>query len=169
MKNTTGAFYQMLGQSRLGRNLALLYCLISVVVAILIIEEPAYSVPAILGGLAMLWSFISHLPIEKPDHTMSLVQLQKAICNFRMHTAAHAKYDISIVALWLLTLAPICLKYTHNISLYSDPKALSVFGVISVVVLAFMVASSRKTYKANDLKLRNTEAYLAELIEFEKR
>jgi uncharacterized membrane protein len=168
MENATGEFNKLLSQSRLGRNLALLYCLISVVIAILIFEETAYSVPAILGGLAMLWSFISHLSIEKPDHAMSLVQLQKKIGNFRIHTATHAKYDILIVALWLLTLAPIFLKYTHNISLYSDLKALAVFCVISVVVLAFMVAVSRKMYQKNELKLRNTEAYLAELIEFEK-
>ncbi len=82
--------------------------------------------------------------------------------------AANAKYDISIVALWLLTLAPICLKYMYNISIYTDLKVLSIFCLISVVVLTLITALSRKTYKENDQKLKNAEAYLAELIEFEK-
>jgi len=168
MENTTGEFKKLLSQSLLGRNLALVYCFISIVMAILMIEEIAYSIPAILGGLAMLWSFISHLSIEKPNHKVSIVQLQKTICNFRVHMAANAKYDMAIVALWLLTLAPICLKYVYNISLYSDLKALSIFCLISVVVLTLIIAFSRKTYKEYDQKLKNAAANLSELIEFEK-
>src|SRR5699024_9861702 len=123
---------------------------------------------AILGGLAMLWSFISHLAIEKPNYTDSLVQLQKTICNFRIHMAANAKYDIAIVAFWLLTLAPIYLKLVYKISLYTNLKALSIFILIAAVVLTLMIAVSRKTYKKYDQKLKNSEAYLAKLIQFEK-
>ena len=169
LENTTGAFNKLLNKSLIGRNLALLYCIISIGTAILIIEEIAYSLPAILGGLAMLWSFVSHLAIEKPNYTVSLVQLQKTICNFRIHMAANAKYDIAIVAFWLLTLAPIYLKYVYNISLYTNLKALSIFFLISVVALTVMTAVSRKTYKKYDQILKNSEAYLTKLIEFENR
>ena len=169
LENTTGAFNKLLNKSLIGRNLALLYCIISIGTAILIIEEIAYSLPAILGGLAMLWSFVSHLSIEKPNYTVSLVQLQKTICNFRIHMAANAKYDIAIVAFWLVTLAPIYLKYVYNISLYTNLKALSIFFLISVVALTVMTAVSRKTYKKYDQILKNSEAYLTKLIEFENR
>ena len=168
VENTTGEFDKMLSIALLGRNMALIYCFISIAMALLMMEEMAYSLPAIVGGLAMLGSFVSHLSLEKPNYKLSLVQLQKTIYKFRIHTAANAKYDMAIVALWLLTLAPICLKYSYNISLYSDLKALSIFCLISVVVLTLIIALSRKTYKENDQKLKNAEAYLAELIAFEK-
>jgi len=167
MENTTGEFNKILSISLLGRNMALIYCFISIVMAILMIEEIGYSLPAILGGLAMLWSFISHLSIEKPNYKDSVVQLQKTICNFRIHMAANAKYDISVVALWLLTLAPIYLKYFYNISLYNNLKALFIFCLISAVVLTLMITLSRKMYKEYDQKLKNAEANLSELIVFE--
>jgi hypothetical protein len=168
MESATGEFNKLLSQSLLGRNLALVYCLISLAMAIKVIEEFAYSLPAILGSFAMLWSFISHLSIEKPDYMGSVIKLQKTICKFRVHMAANAKYDISIAALWMLTFVPVFLKSISNISFYSDPKVLSVFCLISVVVLTLMIVLSRKTYKENTRKLKQTEAYLAELIEFEK-
>lgn len=168
MENITGEFNKIYNVSVLGRNMALVYGIVSIVFAILMIEELVYSLPAIVGGFAMLGSFISHLGIEKPNYTVSLVQLQKTICQFRIHTANNAKYDMGIVALWLLTLAPVYLKYILNLSVYNDPKAFSVFALIAVVVITLMVALSRKMYKENDQKLRNSEAYLAQLIQFEK-
>ncbi|KAA5540331.1 hypothetical protein [Adhaeribacter rhizoryzae] len=169
LENTTGAINKIINKSLIGRNLALLYCFISIGTAVMIIEEIAYSLPAIMGGLAMLWSFVSHLAIEKPNYTVSLVQLQKTICNFRIHMAANAKYDIAIVAFWLLTLAPIYLKYIYKIPVYSNPKALSIFVLISVVVLTVMIAVSQKAYKKYDQILKNSEAYLSKLIEFENK
>ena len=167
MENTTGEFNKIFKISVLGRNTALVYCFISIIMATLIIEEIAYSLPAIIGGLAMLGSFLSHLSIEKPNYMDSLIQLQKTIRSFRIHTAAHAKYDIFIVILWFFTLAPVHLKYFYNVSLYSDHKTLAIFCLISFVFLTLITALSLKTYKENDQKLKNAEAYLAELIEFE--
>ena len=169
MDNTTGEFNKILHLSLLGRNMALIYCLISIGMAILIIEEIEFSLPAIVGGLAMLGSFVSHLSIEKPNYMGSLVQLQKTICKFRIHTAAHAKYDMAIVVLWMLTFYPIFFRYIFNKSIYSDLKSLSILCLILVVVLTVIIALSRKMYKENDQKLKNAESYLAKLIEFEKK
>ena len=168
MENITGEFNQLLQKSLLGRNLALVYCFISITMAILMLKEIAYSLPVLIGGLAMLWSFVSHLSIEKLNYNDSVVQLQKKICRFRMHTAAHAKYDMAIVALWLLTLAPVFLKRSYNIALYSNLKALSIFCLVSGIVVTLIITLSRKTYKEYDQKLKNSEAYLTELIKFEK-
>lgn len=168
MENTTGEFSKILKISLRGRNLALVYCLISIGLAILMIEELAYSLPAILGGLAMLWSFISHLSIQKPNDAGSLIQLQNAISRFRTHLADNAKYDISIVALWLLTVTPIYLKYVCNFSVYGDVKAFSIFCLIAGAGLTLMIGFSQKAYKEFDRKLKNSEDALAELIEFEK-
>ncbi len=168
MKDATGQINKIVSLATFGRNMALVYCCISIGMAIFMIEALEYSMPAIIGGLAMLWSFISHLSLEKPDYNESIIKLQKATCTFRIHLAANAKYDIFIVALWFLSLGPIALKIGYNISLYNDPKALAIFCLVAIVSLTVIIALSRKTYKEHDRTLKKSEAYLAELIGFEK-
>jgi len=158
-------FNKLLNLSRLGRNLALVYCLISLAMAIRIGEDLAYCLPAILGGFAMLGSFISHLAIEKPKYNASPVQLHKAIGKFRLHTAATARYDVAITAFWMLTFLPAFLKAFLNISLYDDPTTLFGFCLISLLVQSLLIALGLKTYREVNGKLKQAEAYLASQID----
>jgi hypothetical protein len=168
LDNATGEIDKIISISLIGRNMALVYCFVSTGMAIFMIETIEYSIPTIFGALAMLWSFISHLPIKKLDYKDSIVQLQKTICTFSVHTAANAKYDILIVALWFLTIVPICLKIVSDVSLYNDRKALAIFCLVAGITLTLMTALSRKLYAEYDRTLKKSEAYLAELINFEK-
>lgn len=166
---TIGTYDKLLKQSLVGRNLALVYCGISIWMALIVIKEIEYSIPAIIGALAMLWSFISHLSIEKSDYgKISLVELQKSICKFRIHTATMAKYDSSIVFLWLLTLAPIFIKIFYNISIYSNFKYLSVFCLFSFVFIILIWVLGHYVYQKYERQLKQSEADLNEIIEFEK-
>lgn len=167
MENATGEVDKIIETSMAGRNMALVYCFISTGMAIFMIEAIAYSIPAIVGGLAMLWSFVSHLSIKKLDYKNPIVQIQKAICTFRAHTAANAKYDILVVALWILTIVPIILKVVFNMSVYNDHKGLAIFYLIAGIPLALIIVLSRKLYAENDRSLKKAESYLAALIEFE--
>jgi hypothetical protein len=164
-----GEFDKFLKVSILGRNMALIYCAISLVMSSVVIEEIEYSIPGIIGGLTMLWSFIHHLSIEKPDYSnISLIELQKSICKFRIHLSSSAKYDISIVSLWLLTMVPLYLRLGFNIFVYTNPKHLSILCLLSFVVIVLTIVLSRNIYKQNELKLKRSEAYLDEIMEFEK-
>src|SRR5690606_9992200 len=98
----------------------------------------------------------------------SLIELQKSICNFRMHTASMAKYDRSIVFLWLLTFAPIFIKYVYNVSIYSNYKYFSIFCLVSVVYIILMVALGNQVYQKYEKQLKQSETSLNEIIEFEK-
>ena len=167
MENTTGEIDKIIKISLFGRNMALVYCFVSVDMAIFMIDAIEYSIPAIVGGLAMLWSFISHLPIKKLDYENPIVQIQKAICTFRVHTAANAKYDMLVVALWMLTIGPVILKVVFNMSVYNDHKGLAVFYFIASIPLALITGLSRNLYGENDRSLKKAESYLADLIEFE--
>ena len=168
MENATGEINKIVRTSLLGRNMALVYCLISIGMAVSVIEVIEYSVPAVLGALAMLWSFISHLSIEKPNYKDSILHIQKTICAFRIHLAANAKYDILIVTFWLLTAAPIFLKLAYDVSLYHNPRVLAIFCLIASVAVSLMIALSRKVYEEYDRTLKKSEAHLQELINFEK-
>jgi len=167
MENATGDIEKIIRISLVGRNIALVYCFISTAMAIFYLEAIEYSIPAVLGGLAMLYSFISHLSIEKLDYKDSIVQLQKKICTFRAHAAANAKYDMLIVAFWFITIMPLFLKIVSDISLYKDNKALAIFCLVATIVLTLMTALSRKRYTEYDRCLAKSETHLSELIEFE--
>jgi len=170
MEKTVGEFDKLLKFSILGRNLALVYFAISLVMAGKMIKEIEYSIPAILGGLAMLWSFISHLPIKKPDYEKSsILDLQKSICQFRIHTASNAKYDIAIVVFWILTLSPLYVKNVYKIAIYNNTTYLLVFCLVAILFIVVTIVLSRKVYKKYEQKLKQSEAYLEEIMEFEKR
>ena len=169
MNNTVLEFDKMISKSILGRNFALVYCILSLIMASIIIEDLVYSVPAIIGSMAMLWSFIDHLSINKPDYSrISLIELQKSICNFRIHTSSTAKYDMAIVLLWQITSTPLYLKVLYKVSIYSNLKYFAIFCLSSVVISILVVSFSRKTYEKYDRKLKESESDLEKIIEFEK-
>ena len=168
MEKSAGDINKIVSVSVFGRNMALIYCLVSIGLAVSVIELIEYSIPAILGALAMLWSFISHLSIKKPDYKDSIIQLHKTICNFKIHLAANAKYDIIVVAFWFLSVVPIFLNVAYNVSLYDNNQVLAVFCLVAGIVLTLTIILSRKAYAECDRQLKITQDQLAELIEFEK-
>lgn len=169
MNTTVLEFDKLISKSILGRNMALVYCAISLIMASFIIEELVYSIPAIIGSLAMLWSFIDHLSINKPDYSrISLVELQRSICNFRIHTSKTEKYDIAIVLFWLLTSTPLYLKLLRKISIYSNLKYFAIFSLFALVISIIVVATSRKVYATYEQKLKKAESDLEKIMEFEK-
>ncbi|MBT1708409.1 hypothetical protein KK062_09250 [Fulvivirgaceae bacterium PWU5] len=169
LDKTVGEFDILVKRSLLGRNLALVYCFISVVLAARAYNDLAYSVPALLAGGAMLWSFISHLAITRPAYDqLSVVALQKLICAFRIHTAENAVYDIAIVSGWLLTLLPLMLKVTQGVAIYSNTSYTMLFFGSSIVVIVLIAAFSRIAYGQYNQKLKEAEAQLNTILEFEK-
>ncbi|MFN9999284.1 MAG: hypothetical protein ACK52X_06660, partial [bacterium] len=109
------SFDKLIKTAILGRNLALVYMIISIILASKVFYEFEYSIPALIGAGAMLFSFFQHISLKRPDfNKMSTIELQKAICQFRIHTSKFSKYDISIVCLWFLTVVPIYFKYILN-------------------------------------------------------
>lgn len=154
----------------LGRNLALVYCIISMVAASLVIEDLWYSIPAILGGLAMLRSFIPHLSIDKPDYYhIPILDLQKTINDFRIHIASSEKNDIVAVIVWQLMTTPACLRLKPlNISIYDNPKYLAIFCLYIFVYSVLVVVYSKKAYKKWSQQFKKAESRLNEIEEFEK-
>ncbi len=159
---------KLLGLSIMGRNFALVYCFISVALAINVIGEPWYAIPAIIGGLAMLASFASHLSLKKPDYEeLSLIDLQKVISRFRIHTASRAKYDGLVVAFWFLTAFPPYLNVFFGVHIYSDIISLLTFCALFLVVISAGSMMTRNMYQKYDQQLKQSEAYLANITDFE--
>jgi len=162
-------YEKLLTLSIWGRNLAFAYCVISVVYAIRVIDAYIYSIPAILGALAMLWSFSSHLSLKRLNfERLSIIELQKSIHAFRVHTDKMKLYDVSIVVFWLLTLTPAWVLSSWNLALYETPKTMLIFFslVAALVVIVFLV--TRTLYRDYNSRLQNAERALENNKEFEK-
>lgn len=158
------SFDKLLKTAILGRNLALVYMMISIFLAFKVFYEFEYSIPAFIGGIAMLLSFFQHIPLKMPDFSkMSTIELQRAICQFRIHTSKYSKYDISIISLWFFTLIPIYLRYILKINI----SILPLYSIIiSLIVLTLVF--SKYIYKKWDNQLKENEEQLIQIMEFEK-
>lgn len=170
LDKAVNTFRVFLDISLLGRNLALVYCAISFVVAYHVIEDIHYSVPVVLGGLAMLWSFYHHLAIKKPKdyHSISIIQLQKAIEKFRVHSIKSQYYDFLVVVLWIITLVPVYLRSRYALDIYANINDLFLAAMILIGLVVVLFLFSRLGYYLYDKKLKESSLKLDELIQFEK-
>lgn len=162
-------FHKLLGISILGRNLALVYMAISMACACWVIGELEFSIPAIIGGLAMLFSFIQHRHLKQPDFiSMNAIELQKTISQFRVHTAKYSKYDFFIVLLWFITLFPILLKEVVKWSMYSSLANVLIYLSIVMLLVSMMLLFSDKMYKKIDSELEENILQLELLNQFDE-
>jgi len=168
MDKTVGEFDKLISKSILGRNMALVYCIATLIFSSIYIEKLAYSIPAIIGSMAMLWSFVDHLSITKPDYSrISLIELQKSISNFRIHTSKTEKYDIAIVVFWQITAVPLTTFAAFKILIFSSLKYFSIYCLYCIVYTTLTIAFSRKTYATYDQKLKEAESDLEKIKAFE--
>lgn len=170
LKSTSNTFKRFLIFSMVGRNLALIYFIISMVTAYYVLHEYYLSIPVVIGGLLMLWSFYHHLAIRKykVPSNKSVVELQKSIENFRIHSMKSKYYDLLISVAWLLTLTPVFLKEQYNFDVYSGAENLVKPGLVLGGFIVFLLLISKYGYGMIDEKLKDSETRLAEVIEFEK-
>ena len=168
VSNAATRYEKLLMVSIWGRNLALVYCLIAIVYAMRTFATPVYSIPPMFGALAMFCSFVSHWKLKRPNFEhLSVVELQKSICAFRIHTEKMKVWDIAAVAFWLITLAPAWLKRSYNLSLYDNPRTITIFFSLSVLLMAIIYLSGVAMYAAINQKLQRSEQILANIKLFE--
>jgi hypothetical protein len=162
------SFDKLIRISILGRNLALVYMLISLFLASTVLYELQYSIPAFIGAAAMLFSFFQHISLVKPDYLkMSTIELQKNISRFRVHTSKYSKYDISIVCIWFLTVLPICFKYFSKYFPFIFTQPIFIYSYYFLLIFLLIILPIF-LYKKIDKELEESERQLDQLIEFEK-
>ncbi|WP_016989582.1 hypothetical protein [Flavobacterium sp. ACAM 123] len=149
-----------------GRNIALLYAALSLTLAWKVKEELVYSLPAVIAAVAMVLSFFQHLPLKKADYSlMNIIDLQSTIYKFQVHILKYSKFDMGIVALWLLTSIPILLKIIFKLAIFSNFIALGVFILFGTIVLLKMFSTD--IYKKWDKELMEAQSRLNDIQEFE--
>lgn len=166
IQNSKSKIEEYMNTSILGRNLALLYAVISISLASIVSNDLLYSLPAFVAGIAMIYSFIQHISLKKEDFSsMNIIELQKTINSFQIHTLKYSKFDTGIVALWFLTSIPILIKILFKFSVFSNTIALLIFIFFSVILLLKLF--SLDIYKKWDLELNTAKIKLNEIQKFE--
>jgi hypothetical protein len=166
--NAATRYENLLTLSIWGRNLALVYCVISIVYATRTFDAPIYSVPTMFGALTMFCSFVSHWSLKRVDFAkLTVVELQKSICAFRTHTEKMKMYDFWIVVFWLVTLAPAWLKASLNLPVYNNPRTIIVLSSLLAIMTLIIYLVTRFMYADYNKKLKNSEEMLASIKQFE--
>ena len=166
IQNSKSKIEEYMNTSILGRNLALLYAVISISLASIVRNDLLYSLPAFIAGIAMIYSFIQHISLKKEDFSsMNIIELQKTINSFQIHTLKYSKFDTGIVALWLLTSIPILIKILFKFSIFSNTITFLIFIFFSVILLLKLF--SLDIYKKWDLELNTAKIKLNEIQKIE--
>ncbi|RZT00160.1 hypothetical protein [Aquimarina brevivitae] len=168
LQNNKSNFEKYLNFAIVGRYLALVYCLISLGLIASMPYEFRYSIPSGLGALAMLFSFFQHSPLKKSNYrAMNLIELQKNITTFRIHTLKHAKYDKGIVLLWFLTTIPIYLNVFYDIALFSSISHILIFILTVTLIIVVTKILPLDIYKKWDKELREATEKLQEINHYQ--
>jgi len=162
------SFDKFLKISLAGKNMALIYALGSAFLMYKIWEAPFYVAIVGLGAAAMIFSYFQHSVLKKMDiASLSIINLQKEINNFRLHTAKTAIYDLTIVGLWMATAGLGCYIWISG----SDAVMNLAVGIgIGVAVLVWFLAAylgSKYIYRDIDEKLKESEDSLAMIVDYE--
>jgi len=166
-------FEKLLKLSVLGRNMAFIYFVMSLLMIYLVRNASVTAYPGIAGAMGMLLSFIYHFSytnkLRKLNYySMPVVDLQKAINKFRIKSVDAGKYDLMVALLWLVTFLSMVFEYFFNKNLYTYFEVSISNALILIVILLLLYAGNKRMYKVMyEAKLLKAEADLKEILEFE--
>ncbi len=161
-------FGKFLKISLAGKNMAMVYAIASLILMYFLRDSWAYVGILGIGAAVMIFSYIQHSVLKRIDYaSLTIVELQKAIYNFRIHTKKTAVYDMSIVAIWMITVGLASLKWLKDYDVFTNPTQALLPGIVVVAIILAMVFASKYIYKDYDTKLKESEANLDAIKEFE--
>ena len=144
------------------RNFTFILMMVSIILASMGFNRLEYCVMYI-GGIALMVSFFQQISFTKPDlSSMSSIELQKAISQFRIYALKASKYDAPLAMVWYLSMMPV--QFTFIIS--------PLFSFIILLILGVGIISSpissKTTFKKQNKQLKELEEQLNQILEFEK-
>ncbi|WP_405605955.1 hypothetical protein [Polaribacter sp. Asnod1-A03] len=160
----TTTFDKFLKISLFGKNMALVYALISLLLIIKLWQTPVIAIIVGIGLLSMIFSYFQHSSLKKLDLTnFSLLALQKEISKFRKHTAETAIYDFTIIFIWMTTLGIGIYQLISKNNIIDSFKTGIVLSTAILFWFVFAYFGGKKIYKNIDIELKSSEYELNSL------
>lgn len=167
-KKTTTTFDKFLKISLAGKNMALVYAIISFSLIFILLETPLVAGIVGFGALAMVFSYFQHSPLKKLDlSSLSILELQKEISKFRKHTAKTAVYDYSIVFIWMITFGIGVYQINTKNGITFNTKTAITISIVILLWGVFTYFGGRKIYKNIDVELNKSENDLKSLNDYQ--
>mgnify|MGYP000975465845 CR=1 FL=1 len=162
------SFDKFLKISLAGKNMALVYALVSLFLMTKVWDSVFFAIIVAIGAVAMLFSYGQHSVLKKLDMgTLSIVQLQKEINKFRVHTARTAIYDLTIMSGWMGTAGLGLYGWTSGgDAILNLAKGVGI-GVAILLWFLIVYIGSRYIYRDIDVQLKESEDSLAMIHAYE--
>ena len=172
-QNVSGSLDKILNIQKLGTYLALVYAAISIGLGLVVFTEYYYSVPLLIAGFLMIYSFLGHYKQLKEitsigfDQT-SVKEYLKTVLSYQDWIQKSKTSDFMITFFWIISTAPICFKYVLHKDIYQDNSTLLLFTGVLAVIFMFITLGANTTYKDYNKKFKGIKNQLEEILEFEK-
>ena len=132
MSKAKTGFDQLLKISIAGKNMAMVYAVISLGMIYFVKDALPYILMLGVASAAMIFSYFQHRALKPLDYgKLSLIALQQEIAKFRVHTARTAIYDMSIVAIWLAAAGLAFIKWINGFDIFQLHQPLLSFLILN--------------------------------------
>lgn len=172
-QNVSGSLDKILNIQKFGTYLALVYAAISFGLGLVYFTVYYYSIPLLIAGFLMIYSFLGHYAQLKTishigfDQT-SVKEYLKTVLLYEDWILKSKTKDFLITFFWLTSTAPIWFKYVLHKDIYQDNSTLLLFTGVLAVIFMFITLGANYTYKDYNKKFNRIKSQLEEILEFEK-
>lgn len=172
-QNVTSSLDKILTIQKAGTYGALVYSIISFGLGSVFFKEYYYSIPLLIAGFLMLYSFLGHYKQLKEITSTGFGQTAvkdylKTALLYEDWIFRSKKADSIIVFIWFASIAPLYAKYGLHTDIYHDTSALLIFIGVTVLSSLLMNIFAGKIYKDYNKKFDAIKSQLEEIKEFEK-
>jgi hypothetical protein len=172
-QNVSSSLDKILTIQKLGTYFALVYAAISIGLGLVYFTEYYYSIPLLIAGFLMIYSFLGHYKQLKAITTIGFEQTAvkdylKIVLLYEDWIFKSKKADFIIVFIWFTSIAPLYAKYVLHMDIYHDSSSLLIFIGVSVSSALLMNFFAEKIYKDYNKKFKGIKNKLEEILEFEK-
>ena len=172
-QNVSSSLDTILTIQKSGTYLALVYAAISFGLGLLFFSEYYYSVPLLIAGFLMIYSFLGHYKQLKVitsigfDQT-SVKEYLKTILLYEDWIQKSKTSDFMIVFFWIASIIPIFLKSVLHMDVFHDSLSLLIFIGVLVLFIMLTTLGANAIYKDYNKKFDGIKSQLEEIQEFEK-
>jgi hypothetical protein len=172
-QNVTSSLDKILTMQKVGTYLALVYAAISFGLGFVFLNEYYYSIPLLIAGFLMIYSFLGHYKQLKAITSIgfgrtAVKEYLKAVLSYEDWILKSKTNDFMITFFWIISTTPIFLKHVLHIDIFHDSSSLLIFIGVLVVIFTFITLGANSTYKDYNKKFKAIKRQLEEIKEFEK-
>lgn len=172
-QNIASSLDNILAFQKTGTYSALVYAIMSIGLGLFFFTKYYYSLPLILAGFLMIYSFLGHykqlnLITSIGFDQTSVKDYLKTVLLYEDWIQKSKTNDFIITFFWIISIAPIFLKYVFHVDVYDNSSSLLIYIGALLVIFMFITIGANSTYIDFNKKFNGIKSQLEEILELEK-